>query len=137
MLGIALVVAGCGNAKHDFRVDQLDPAVRQVDQRRAELAGLLRLTRPHRARDAQVLRTQVGRLRSAMSRIARLKPPAGTQGKFRRYVRANTLVLSSLSAFVDAFSSGSLARERQLGQAAQAAVGQADDAETSLRHALR
>jgi hypothetical protein len=136
-LGVAVVAAGCGNARHDFRVDKLDPAVRQVDERRAELATLLRLTRPHRGRDARVLRAQVGRLSAAMRRIATLEPPPGTEARFRRYLRANAALLSSLAAFVDAFASGSVAKQRQAGPAAQAAVGAADAAEISLRHALR
>jgi hypothetical protein len=133
---VALLVAGCGNAGHDFRVDKLDPAVRQASQRRAEFASLLRLTRPHHGRDAGVLRAQLVRLSGAMRRIATLAPPQGTETRFRRYIRANAVLLSNLGAFVDAFAAGSVAKQREVGHVTQAAVSAADAAETSLRHAL-
>jgi hypothetical protein len=134
---IAVGGFGCGNARHDFRIDRLNPAIRHVDQKRAELASLLRLTHAHRPRDAQVLRAQVARLGAAIRRVTTLRPPAGTESRFRRYVRANAALLGSLSRFVDAFASGTRAEQQQARQVAELAVGEVDTAKTALQHQLK
>ncbi len=133
---LALVASGCGNAGHDFRVDKLQPLVGRVNDQRARLAGILRISRPHRPRDAGVLRAQITQLGATMREIAALKPPAGTRAKFLSYTQANVALLASLSRFVDAFASGDLARQRQMGQETQAAVSAADQARMALDHAL-
>jgi hypothetical protein len=133
---VALVAAGCGNARHDFRVEKLDPLIQRVSQERTELASTLRLARPHRARDARVLRAQVAQLGASMRRIAGLTPPEGTERKFQRYTRANSALLGSLSRFVDAFGSASQAQQQRAGQEAQAALAVANRTQSELEHAL-
>jgi hypothetical protein len=133
---LALGAAGCADERRDFRVEKLDPLVKRVSDQRAQLAATLHLVRPHRARDAQLLRAQVARLGATLRRVASLRPPAGTATRFHRYTRANTALLASLSRFVNAFAAGSVAAQRRAGQDAQTAVATANQAETDLRHAL-
>jgi cytochrome c556 len=133
---LALATAGCGNEKHDFRVEKLQPLVQRVNEQRSQLGSALRLARPRRAEDATVLRAQIARLRDAMSRLAALTPPAGTEAKFRRYTRANTALLTSLSRFVEAFATGNPDDQRRAAQDSQAALAVVSRTETALEHAL-
>jgi hypothetical protein len=133
---LALGAAGCGNDRHDFRVEKLNPLVKRVSEQRTAFATTLRLSRPHLARHARVLRADVGRLGAAMRKVAALEPPPGTGAKFRRYTRANSALLSSLYRFVDAFASGTVAQQRRAEQAAAAALGTANRAQTDFEHAL-
>jgi outer membrane murein-binding lipoprotein Lpp len=137
LAGLALLAGGCGNAKRDFRVEQLNPLITRASEQRAQLASLLRSSRPHHARDARILRSGIVALGVTMRRLAVLHPPQGTEAKFKRYTRANTVLLASLSRFVDAFASGNLLRVRRADQQTRAAVAAANRAQTSLQHALR
>jgi hypothetical protein len=75
-------------------------------------------------------------LSATVRRIASLKPPAGTESRFRRYTRANAVLLARLTRFVDALASGGPTQQRSAGVDAQAAVDAANRAQTDLQHAL-
>jgi hypothetical protein len=136
LAALSLSLAGCGNEKRDFRVDKLEPLIQRVRAQRAELASALRLAQPHRARDAEILRSQVARLAAAMRQVAVLVPPDGTERQFQRYTRANAALLASLSRFIEAFASRVPALQRRAGRAAQSAVIAANRAQVELQHAL-
>jgi hypothetical protein len=136
LAAMAIIVAGCGNAKHDFRDHKLNPLVAQLTAQRSTLATGLRIARPHRAQDARALRAQLGAIGVTMRKIAALKPPSGTRVQFSRYVQANAALLSSLNQFVAAFAQGTSAQQQAAGQAAQAAISRASDARATLQHAL-
>jgi hypothetical protein len=130
-------VWGCGNEKRDFRVHELNPRIQQVDQERARLGGLLRLSRIHRQSDAHVLRIQLGQVGAAMRRIATLDPPEGAEKRFRSYVRANAALLAALSRFIDALATGTGAERRKGGSDIKSALSRANRAQVALQHALR
>jgi hypothetical protein len=136
LAALVLGAAGCGNERHDFRVEKLDPLVKRVSEQRTAFATTLRLARPHLARQARVLRADVAQLGATMRELAALDPPAGTERKFRRYTRANSALLGSLYRFVDAFASGTLSEQRRAEQAAATALGAANRAQTDFQHAL-
>ena len=137
MLLLGLVVAGCGNEKEQFRVDKLNPAIRQVGDERSALADLLRTSEPNRAADARALRAQLGRLRIAMRRLAALHPPGGVGDDFRRYTRANDALLASLAHFVDVFADGNAARRSDAAARTQRMLGRAQRAQVELQHRLQ
>jgi hypothetical protein len=137
LVGVALFAAGCGNAKRDFREHDLNPRIERVDSQRAQLARLLRVSRPNRADDATALRGRLAELRAAMRDIAKLRPPDGVEDRFRRYVEANSALLDGLTRFVDAFATGSRDGQREAQARAQAALARAGRAQTELQHALQ
>jgi hypothetical protein len=133
---IALFVSGCGNARRDFRVDDLNPRTERVDEERAELAALLRVARPRNDNDARALRGGLADLRAAMHQVAALNPPDSVDLRFRRYVRANAALLASLSRFVDAFANDGQKAQAAAGEV-QTALGRASRAQTDLQRALK
>jgi hypothetical protein len=137
LVSLALLGAGCGNAKRDFRVHELNPRIERVGEQRAALSALLRDSRPGAARDTRALRAQLGRLAGAMRRVAALEPPDGAESRFRRYTAANAALLAGLSRFVDARASGSAAREQRAGQDIQVALVRVGRAQAELQHALQ
>jgi hypothetical protein len=132
-----MFVAGCGNAKRDFRVNELNPLTERVATQRSVLAQTLRIARPHRARDAAVLRSQLAMLAATMRRIAAVRPPDGTHAQFQRYTRANAALLAALNRYFHAFARGTAAQLRAAGENALSAAGRADAAEAALKQELR
>jgi hypothetical protein len=133
----ALVASGCGNERRDFRVEQLNPRIVELGERRAELAALLRTARPRRKRDVAALREQLDRVEATMRSIATLDPPDGTEDRLRRYARANTTLLRALSRFIDAFASADATRQERAAAEVQAAVTATDRAKRRLQLALK
>lgn len=132
-----MLVAGCGNAKRDFRVNELNPLTERAATQRSVLAQTLRIARPHRARDASVLRSHLSRLGATMRQIAAIRPPDGTRTLFEKYTRANAELLAALSRYIHAFARGTAAQLRAAGEGASSAAGRADAAEAALKQELR
>ena len=130
-------MAGCGNEKRDFREKELNPLVRRATGERATLAAVLRASKPKRARDAALLRSQLGALARVFRRIAALDPPGGIEAKFERYTRANAALLRALRQFVDAFARGDVAAQQSAGSRAREAVKHANSAQRELQQALK
>jgi cytochrome c556 len=136
---VALVglVTGCGKEKRDFRVEKLNPLVKQAGEQRATLAAVLRGSRPGRQRDARALHEQLARVTGVLRRIAGLSPPDGVDGKFRRYTRANAAFAAALRRFVDAFAAGDDSGQRDAAQQTRSTLATAQRAQVQLQHALR
>jgi hypothetical protein len=129
---------GCGgNAKRDFRVEQLNPLTERLATERSALAQALRVASPHRGRDATLLRARLDAVAATMGRIAALRPPDGTLEQFRRYTRANEALLGSLTRYIRAFARGTVAQQRAAARDAQTAAQRADAAESALQHELQ
>ena len=137
LVAVLGLVAGCGNEKRDFRVEELNPLVKRLGEERATLAAVLRASRPGRARDERALRDQLGRLRAVMRRIAALDPPEGTEERFRRYTRANAAFLAALERFVDAYANGGAGRQQEAARETQTRLAAANRAQRQLQRALQ
>jgi hypothetical protein len=131
------LVTGCGKEKRDFRVEKLNPLVKQAGEERATLAAVLRDSRPGRARDAGALREQLTRVVGVLRRIAGLNPPDGVDRKFRRYTRANAAFAAALRRFVDAFAAGDDSGQRDAEERTRTTLAAAQRAQVQLQHALR